>query len=80
MGFEVFSRDLRQAGGNACGTSRVASALNNPGTHWGTDWSAGPIQGVAASVASPTGAAQATADAAKNVADKAQEAADAAKK
>lgn len=64
MGFEVFSRDLRQAGGNACGTSRVASALNNPGTHWGTDWSAGPIQGVAASVASPTGAAQATGTAA----------------
>lgn len=63
MGFELLSRDLREAGGNACGTSRVASALNHPNAHWASDWSAGPIQGVAASMDSPPGA-QATGTAA----------------
>lgn len=63
MGFELFSRQLREAGGNACGASRVTSALNNPSSHWGTNWSAGPIQGIPATSNSPT-SAQATGTAA----------------
>lgn len=45
IAFELMSRELRQAGGNACGAPLVANVLNNPGASWATDFAAGPIRG-----------------------------------
>ncbi|MBL0920402.1 MAG: prepilin-type N-terminal cleavage/methylation domain-containing protein [Hydrogenophaga sp.] len=45
IAFELMSRELRQAGGNACGARLVANVLNNPTTNWYTDFAAGPVRG-----------------------------------
>jgi type IV pilus assembly protein PilW len=61
IAFELMSRELRQAGGNACGAPLVANVLNNPDTAWFTDFAAGPVRGFDGDVdvpaIVPTGAA-----------------------
>lgn len=45
VAFEVMARELREAGGNACGTRRVANVVNGAaGSVW-LDWSRGGIEG-----------------------------------
>jgi type IV pilus assembly protein PilW len=45
IAFELMSREMRQAGGNACGAKLVANVLNNPSNSWLTDFNAGPVIG-----------------------------------
>jgi type IV pilus assembly protein PilW len=45
IAFELMSREMRQAGGNACGATLVANVLNNPSNNWYTDFDAGPVIG-----------------------------------
>lgn len=45
IAFELMSREMRQAGGNACGAKLVANVLNNPSNNWYTDFDAGPVIG-----------------------------------
>lgn len=45
VAFELLSRDLREAGGNPCGTRQIANTLNNSGALWWANWAAGGIQG-----------------------------------
>lgn len=45
IAFELMSREMRQAGGNACGATLVANVLNNPSNAWYTDFDAGPVIG-----------------------------------
>ncbi len=45
IAFELMARELREAGGNPCGTNRVANVLlGASGSHW-LDWSRGGVQG-----------------------------------
>lgn len=43
ISFELMAREVRQAGGNPCGTPLVRSVLNT--TDWATDWNAGTVIG-----------------------------------
>jgi type IV pilus assembly protein PilW len=49
MAFEMMARDLREAGGNACGNAdraepmKLVNVLDNPAAHWWTDWNDGII-------------------------------------
>lgn len=53
IAFELMARELREAGGNPCGTSRVANVVNGSGgSHW-LDWSRGGIQGYEGNVSMP---------------------------
>lgn len=48
VGSEMLLREIRAAGGNACGTKLVADTVNpNPtaSNNWWTEWANGPIQG-----------------------------------
>ena len=68
IAFELFARDMREAGGNPCGSLLVANALSNASSNWWSDWSSGPLLGVAANSASPLGAQSAGTAAASRVA------------
>lgn len=61
IAFELISRELRQAGGNACGARLVANVLNAPNANWYTDFAAGPVRGFEGNVVAtgvvPTGTA-----------------------
>lgn len=63
IAFELMARELREAGGNPCGTTRVANVLlGASGSHW-LDWSRGGLQGyegnvVMTGVATGNGAGQ----------------------
>lgn len=53
IAFELMARELREAGGNACGTTRVGNVVNGAGgSHW-LDWSRGGIQGYEGNAAMP---------------------------
>lgn len=53
IAFELMARELREAGGNPCGTNRVANVLlGASGSHW-LDWSRGGLQGYEGNVAMP---------------------------
>ena len=52
ISFELMARELRQAGGNPCGTKFVANMLKT--NDWSTDWDAGTIQGYESTVAAPS--------------------------
>jgi type IV pilus assembly protein PilW len=43
LSFELMAREVRQSGGNPCGTPLVGSVLKT--TSWSNDWQAGPIIG-----------------------------------
>lgn len=43
--FELLSRDIREAGGNPCGTKQIGNTLNNPANSWWSDWGAGALRG-----------------------------------
>jgi type IV pilus assembly protein PilW len=43
LSFELMAREVRQAGGNPCGTPLVGNVLKS--TSWSNDWLAGPIIG-----------------------------------
>lgn len=49
MAFELMARDLREAGGNACGNSergeplKLVNVLNTPATQWWTNWNNGAV-------------------------------------
>lgn len=45
ISFELMAREVRQAGGNLCGTTLMANVLNNASTAWTSNWEAGTIQG-----------------------------------
>jgi type IV pilus assembly protein PilW len=45
IAFELMSRELRQAGGNACGARLLSNVLNNPAANWFTDFDAGSLRG-----------------------------------
>jgi len=45
IAFEQMARDVRQAGGNPCGTPLISNVLLNPTTDWKYDWAAGIVQG-----------------------------------
>lgn len=49
--FELMARELRQAGGNACGASLTANVLNNAGANWAVNWDAGVLEGFESGVA-----------------------------
>ncbi|MGQ9659628.1 MAG: PilW family protein [Thermochromatium sp.] len=44
--FEVLARDLREAGGIACGRLDPSNVLNNASSYW-WEWDKGPLRGVA---------------------------------
>lgn len=52
LSFELMARELRQAGGNVCGTDLVVNMLK--ANDWSTDWNAGTIQGYEGNVAAPS--------------------------
>lgn len=53
IAFELMARELREAGGNACGTTRVGNVVNGAGgSHW-LDWSRGGVQGYEGNVVMP---------------------------
>jgi type IV pilus assembly protein PilW len=45
ISFELMARELRQAGGNPCGTRRVANVLWSGAGDWATNWAGGTIIG-----------------------------------
>lgn len=45
ISFEQMAREVRQAGGNLCGTPLVSNVLNDKTTNWASNWSAGAVQG-----------------------------------
>lgn len=45
VGSEILLREIRAAGGNACGTKQIANTLNSPTSNWWSDWAAGPVRG-----------------------------------
>lgn len=45
ISFELMAREVRQSGGNACGTPLVRNLLRN--TNWSSNWDAGAIVGYA---------------------------------
>lgn len=45
ISFELMAREIRQAGGNLCGVTRVANVLNNPGSAWSSNWAGGTVRG-----------------------------------
>lgn len=45
VAFELLSRDLREAGGNPCGTKQIANVLNNSANLWWANWAGGGVQG-----------------------------------
>lgn len=45
IAFELLARELREAGGNACGTSLVANVVNGAGGSYWLDWSRGGVEG-----------------------------------
>ncbi len=45
ISFELMAREVRQAGGNLCGTTLMANVLNNATTAWTSNWDAGVIEG-----------------------------------
>lgn len=45
ISFELMARELRQAGGNPCGTRRVANVLRSGAGDWATNWAGGTIIG-----------------------------------
>jgi type IV pilus assembly protein PilW len=51
VSFELMAREIRQAGGNACGALVTANVLNNAGTDWWANWDPrGTLEGFAAGV------------------------------
>lgn len=57
--FELMSRDIREASGNACNSGRgmaMVNVLNNPTTRWWSDWQNGAIHGFGANEAFPDSA------------------------
>ncbi|MEW6445762.1 MAG: PilW family protein [Pseudomonadota bacterium] len=64
VAFELMAREIRETGGNPCGTPLVANVLNNPATSWWSDWAAGSLigfngnQSATGIVATGTGTAQ----------------------
>lgn len=52
ISFELMARELRQAGGNPCGTNFVVNMLNT--NDWSTNWNAGTIEGYESTVAAPS--------------------------
>lgn len=45
VAFELLARDLREAGGNPCGTRQIANTLNNSANLWWANWAAGSVRG-----------------------------------
>lgn len=45
VSFEVFSRDIRHAGGLACGTKRIVNVVSGLPLPWWLDFAQGPVQG-----------------------------------
>lgn len=43
--FEALAREVREAGGIPCGTTKVANVLNNSQNYWWGDWDSGPLIG-----------------------------------
>ncbi len=57
--FELMSRDIREASGNACNSGRgmaMVNVLNNPTARWWSDWQNGAIRGFASNQAFPDSA------------------------
>jgi len=60
ISFELMARDVRQSGGNACGTPLINNLLNTPTPPpmvpppWTYDWAAGTIEGYTGVAATPT--------------------------
>ncbi|MBE2211266.1 MAG: prepilin-type N-terminal cleavage/methylation domain-containing protein [Xanthomonadaceae bacterium] len=57
--FELMSRDIREASGNACNSGRgmaMVNVLNDPATRWWSDWQNGAIRGFGAGEAFPDSA------------------------
>lgn len=52
ISFELMAREIRQAGGNPCGTRFVANVLKT--NNWATDWNAGTIEGYESSETAPS--------------------------
>ena len=52
ISFELMSRELRQAGGNPCGTKFVTNILKT--NDWSTDWNAGTIVGYESTADAPS--------------------------
>lgn len=46
IAFELMAREVREAGGNACGTRLVSNVVNNASSNWWSDWGE-PIIGYA---------------------------------
>jgi type IV pilus assembly protein PilW len=53
LSFELMSREIRQAGGNPCGTRSVASVLKPSANNWSTDWGGGTIIGYESATVAP---------------------------
>ena len=46
IGSELMLREIRSAGGTACGTKLVSNVLGNPASAWWSDWALGSVRGV----------------------------------
>jgi type IV pilus assembly protein PilW len=53
LSFELMSRELRQAGGNPCGTRQVTNVLKPAANNWSTNWDGGTIVGYDGAMVAP---------------------------
>ncbi|WP_234419102.1 PilW family protein [Parazoarcus communis] len=53
VAFELMAREIREAGGNPCGTTQVANVVNGASTSSWLDWDTGGILGYESNVALP---------------------------
>ncbi len=51
VAFELMAREVRQAGGNACGATTTSNVLSNANTAWWANWEAGVLEGFGDTVA-----------------------------
>jgi type IV pilus assembly protein PilW len=45
LAFELTAREIRLAGGNACGAAQIGNVLEDRNVQWSSNWDAGPLRG-----------------------------------